>query len=333
MGWQRQGMWGAVCLAAAIWTPALEAQEPAATPEVARPAPPPPQAPPSQGREMNGHVFLPSELVLQPFIDTDFRAVSTFGAVRSTAPSLTLGGLIDTGTREFNQLGYSQTFELQIKLLRWLALRLNGTALLYSGTDRASVLNLGSTIQYGGGGGLTIAQRFGRMLQLALVADASFEPTYSVDIGGAIAASLRAQQVDTDPLFTRDKGLPLRVGVSGALAPWKALGFELMARYEHAFRIGGGLTREDAFVGAGTVDLDLRAISPVPIGLLAGYQVAVPFGSRDTTELWHAIDGGVFYTGRRELALGLEASFRRFPQRARVSSEAAVANIVVRYYW
>jgi hypothetical protein len=331
MGQQRHGLLAGACLALSIGT-AAAAQEQRPGPEVTRPAPSATQRP-AEGREVNDHLFLPAELVVQPFIETDFRAVSTFGAVSSTAPGLTATGEIDSTRRKYSQLGYQQTFELQVKLLRWLAVRANATALLYSGTNGPSVLNLGSTIQYGGGAGLTLGQRFGRVVQLAVIADASFEPSYNVDISGAIAASLRAQQVSTDPLFTRRNGLPVRAGVSAAIAPLAALGFELMGRYEHAFRLGSGLTPTDAFVGAGTVDFDLRALSRIPIGFLAGYQVAVPFGAAERTELWHYLDGGVFYTGRRDLALGLEVSARRFPQRAQVDSDAILGDLVIRYYW
>jgi hypothetical protein len=301
-----------------------------APPEVARPAEP--IVPPSTGRELNGHLFMPSELVLQPFIETDFRSVTGAGTVRSERQSINPLGLREPTTREFSQLGYSQRFELQVKILEWLAVRGQATGLVFSGTNGRSILNLGSILQYAVGGGLTVGRRFGN-IQAAVTADAAYEPTYSVDIGGAIGASLRAGEVDTTGLVERDRGVPLRVGLSGAYAPLPSLGIQAMARYEHTFRERSTLEREDAFIGAAAVDFDFRAISRVPIGLLVAYQFATPFGQEDRTDLWHYLNGGIFYTGKRELVLGLETSFRRFPQRELVESEAIVANVVIRYYW
>jgi hypothetical protein len=139
--------------------------------------------------------------------------------------------------------------------------------------------------------------------------------------------------LNTGGLVTRADGLPVRAGVAAAIAPLAPLGFQLSARYERAFRMGGDLSRQEAFVGGGAVDFDLRAISPVPIGFVGAYQVAVPFGSEDRSDFWHYLNAGIYYTGRRELALGIEGSARRFPQRSSVNSEGLVGNVVIRYYW
>jgi hypothetical protein len=312
--------------ALAVWP--AQAQQ-AATPEVTRPgqAPPPPQ-----GRELNGHLFIPSELLVQPFIETDFRSVTGAGVLRSEGPGISLTGEREPTRREFTQLGYSQRFELQVKVLPWLAARGHATALVYSGINGRSIINLGSTVQYAAGGGLTAGTRFGPV-QVALIADAAYEPTYSIDIGGTLGASIRARQVDTDPLVLRARAVPVRVGASLAFAPLAPLGIQVMTRYEHTFRDRLDLIRTDAVVAAAAVDFDFKALSPVPVGLLAAYQVAVPFGDDDRTDLWHSLNGGIFYTGRRNLALGMEASFRKFPQGPNVDSEAVVGSVVVRYYW
>jgi hypothetical protein len=310
---------------------------PAAAAEEGRPAQlaqaAPPEQQPVQGRDLGGHRFVPSELLVQPFVETAFRAVTAFGLVRSTAPDLSVAGDQVVTGRRFTQVGYSQTFELQMALLPWLAVRAAATSVVFSGVNRRSVLNLGSTIQYGAGGGVTIGHRLGDAVQIALVADAAYEPTYSVDIGGAIAASLRAQQVDTAPLLTRERGVPLQAGVAVAFAPAAAVGVTVMGRYEHTFHGSGGLERQDAAIAAGALDLDLRALTTVPIGFLAAYQLAIPFGDNDRTDLWYYFDGGFFYTAKRDLVLGMEGSVRRFPQRQQVDSDALVGNVVVRYYW
>jgi hypothetical protein len=319
-----------VTSATALYASPVTAQDSGRPPAVAEPAGPTPEPP--QGREMNGHLFIPSELLVQPFVETEFSSVSTFGLVRSTAPTLTLVGDVGIERDRFTQLGYAQTFELQVKVLPWLAVRATATSLIYSGVSRRSVLNLGSTLQYGAGGGVTLGHRFGEALQVAIVADASYEPSYSVDFGAAIAASLRAREVDTEPLVTKEKGVPLSAGAVAAYAVTSAVGLQVMGQYEHTFHTSGGL-RDEAVIAAGAVDLDLRAFTPIALGLLASYQVAIPMGESDRSDLWHYLDGGFFYTGRRDLLLGLEGSVRRFPQRGQIDSDSVVANAVLRYFW
>jgi hypothetical protein len=315
-----------VLLAAGAWPAA--AQE-AAQPEVSRQAPP---ALPGQGRELNGHLFIPSVLVVDPFVETHFRSVTSGSVLRSDAPVISLTGE-EEGTRQrYTQAGYSQQFELQLKLLPFLAIRGSASALVYSGTSGRSFLTLGSALQYGAGGGVTLGQRFGAM-QLALTADAAYEPTYSVNVGSAIGASLRAGQVETGPLLVLQRAVPLRAGASAAFAPTSSLGFQLMARYEHTFRERSGLQRQDAFVGGAAADFDFRALTPLPLGVLLAYQVTAPFGSLDRKDRSNYFDAGLFYTGRRDLVLGLEGSVRRFPQRERIDTDSVLGSVVVRYYW
>jgi hypothetical protein len=299
-------------------------------PEIARRAPAPRVE--EQGRLLGGHLFIPSELVVDPFVETNFRSVTGAAYLRSDAPVISLTGEEQAGRQSFTQAGYSQRFELQLKLLPFLAIRGNASALVYSGVTGRSFLTLGSAVQYAAGGGVTIGQRFGQ-LQVALVGDAAFEPTYSVNVGTAIAASLRAGRVDTGALVIQQRSVPLRAGASAAWAPLPALGLQLMGRYEHAFREQSPLQSRDALVGAAAADLDFLSFTPLPLGLLIAYQITAPFGESDRTDLSHYFDGGLFYTGRRDLVLGIEGSVRRFPQRARVDSDAVLASVVVRYYW
>jgi hypothetical protein len=215
-------------------------------------------------------------------------------------------------------------------VLPFLALRAHGTALVYTATTARSILNLGTTAQYGGGGGITIAHRFSRAVQAALIADISYQPTYSVDIGSAIAASLISQQLSAQSLLIRNNVVPFNAGASAAYAPFAWLGTQLMGRYQHTFQAGSALDVRDALVAAADADVDLN---PVPVGFLAGYRVTVPFGSGDSTRLTHDFDAGIFYTGRRDLALGIEGDLRHFPQRARVDSDSVTGSVIVRYYW
>jgi hypothetical protein len=139
--------------------------------------------------------------------------------------------------------------------------------------------------------------------------------------------------IDARPLLDTTHSTPLKTGLAGAITLARPLGLALNARYQHTFGDRGPLTIEDAFVGAAALDFDFGRISAVPVGLLAAYQVIVPFNAEDRDQLWHYLDAGVYYTGRDQLVLGLQVGLRRFPQRARITSEGAIGQVVSRYYW
>jgi hypothetical protein len=49
-----------------------------------------------------------------------------------------------------------------------------------------------------------------------------------------------------------------------------------------------------------------------------------------TTTDW---SGGLYYTGRKELALGLELNLHKFQLRGDTTSKATIVSLISRYYW
>jgi hypothetical protein len=323
----------ALGVAAAAW-PYGEAvaEEAAPTPEQVSAAPPAQAEAASGPRELADHVFTPSELLVEPFTATRFRITTGFGGVRSSSVDVDLSGR-ELGTkRDYNQGAFLQSFEQQVALLPWLALRANGTATVYSGLTTQSVLVLGSAVQLGVGGGLTAGYTVAPSIRLAVIADVQYSPAEDIDVLNAVTTSIQQREVSSSALLTTTHSTPLRAGLAGAFALAPSLGLTANARYEHTFGDQSALTRQDSFMGAAALDLDLRRLTPVPLGLLAAYQVIVPFNTgRD--ELWQYVNGGLFYTGRDQLVLGLEMGLRRFPQRSRITSDGLTAQVVCRYYW
>jgi len=63
-----------------------------------------------------------------------------------------------------------------------------------------------------------------------------------------------------------------------------------------------------------TVDFDLAAVNWVPIGIAVGYsQDSFPEGGADITDVVRAFLFRIGYTGREDLALGLNVSISSFP--------------------
>jgi hypothetical protein len=286
----------------------------------------------ASAREIDGHRFAASELITEPFIDTRFRSETGLGLVRATAPRLTDLGEATPENARYREGTYTQSFSLQVKVLPWVAVRLDLGATILTGVTGRALLRLGSAAQYGGGGGVSVGYRFGRV-QLAAIADAQYAPSTSLSIIEPILQSIKQQSLSDFRLLETANVIPFRAGLSLATPIIPSLGFEAEARVQHTFRGGATFTLQDAFVGAAQVDFDLLALTPVPIGALVAYEVQVPYGPDLRDKLWHTLSVALNYTGRPDFIVGLELSGQRAPQEVRVLTEGFKLALLVRYYW
>jgi hypothetical protein len=113
-----------------------------------------------------------------------------------------------------------------------------------------------------------------------------------------------------------------------------------LVRKTPSMRAGAGLRYAHAFsplvfrFGA-TVDFDLAAVGWVPIGLAAGYsQDSFPEGGADITDVVRGFLFRIGYTGREDLALGLNFQYATFPTDqldTRIKSTGLTLDI--RYYF
>jgi hypothetical protein len=84
-----------------------------------------------------------------------------------------------------------------------------------------------------------------------------------------------------------------------------------------------------------TVDFDLAAVGWVPIGLAVGYsQDSFPEGGADITDVVRSFLFRIGYTGREDLALGLNFSFATFPtDQLDTKIKATGLDFDIRYYF
>jgi hypothetical protein len=77
------------------------------------------------------------------------------------------------------------------------------------------------------------------------------------------------------------------------------------------------------------------AISQVPVGLQVALNSLVPVAGHDSSFGNTDLGGGVFYTGRKHLSLGVQALARNFrvAPAADANWSAVMAFIGLRYYW
>ena len=75
-------------------------------------------------------------------------------------------------------------------------------------------------------------------------------------------------------------------------------------------------------------------MSRVPVGLQLTWSSLIPVSGEDN-QRYTDVGGGLFYTGRKDLSLGLQLAVRRFAvvPEVEVSWSTVVAMIGLRYYW
>jgi hypothetical protein len=118
-------------------------------------------------------------------------------------------------------------------------------------------------------------------------------------------------------------------------APFSALG--LTANFGYLYKelrlsSVGAVDHQNGLQFGIAADFDFAKISSVPLGLLAGYRVSAPIGESDLEKI-DDVTGGIFYTARKEMSLGLEVGWRSFTIRPPLDSNMTFVQLELQYYW
>ena len=288
-------------------------------------------------RALNGHRFLPSSDLPDPFVNTFMRsAVGAGSAVNLRAPVEDLdGNVVDTldGSIAFLVLDY----EYQQAVNRWLALRANVAGGARLGTDLQAMLFQGVTGVVGAGLGTTVRILEREKVYLAAVGDVVWNNGYFVTpldwVRDVIDNGLGN---DSSSLVANASNLVASGGARLAYSPHRAWGFTALAEFgfSEPFREDVGKTRGLARFG-GTIGYDFGASTPLPIGLLGGFRWEnFTYGGDDIADrTWRGFFG-ISYTGRADFNVGVEMSFARLTQRdSSQNIDSGQVRVALRYYF
>jgi len=310
--------------AVSLAQPATRTEEPVAPAGVGRTAP-----------EMDGHMFMPSALVDTPFRETTFKLGLLYGFGTATGPRF---GIVDgkvqpVGEADYTFAAFAQTFRYEYQFAEWLSLGAVVLSNLYSGIDGPSAVNIGAEVGVGFGVRARAGHRFGP-IETALIVDASTAPEFGLLVAAAIRDAINSGQIQPGASLQSTHSLNVLPEAAASWAPFPALGITLNAGYLYkSLRQNGvSLGSQSGIQAAGVVDFDFGKISSVPIGLQGGYRLTAPLGDNGVERV-DDIEGGIFYTGRRELGLGLEIGWRDFTIRAPLDSKVVIAQLSLQYYW
>jgi hypothetical protein len=312
-------------------TPAVPAQEatPDRAPSLEDTTPP--------RRVLNGHVFMPSAEVPGALTTTSFATylIMVYG---NTSGSAQIGDQLYSGT--FDYAGVGALLGYEYAFLNYFSARFSITELVYSGINGSSALVIGTSVSTAATLGFTASLPIGDSLKLALLVDGGIGPGLALTIGSGISSIIKGCQqgncnAGTGEVFQTRNSFTLQPSIAMNWAPWRPFG--VTANLSYAFvtqNLNAGSVSGQAFGLGVALDFDFKAISDVPIGLQAVFTWTAPTSG---TNLQHVSDlgGGIFYTGRPHLALGLQIVARRFAVNpgVNISWSTWLATVGLRYYW
>ncbi len=283
------------------------------------------------GREINGHFFIPSLSIADPFLPTEFSLVTGAGAAWADGPGFDARGN-PTGRDSYVAGALTHTTSFQAQILKWWAVRLTGAGGLYGGANAKSVLVLGATIPIDIIAGTTVSFRIGKWLRLGGTFDFDWEYSHVLDPLAAVQRSLAVGMADDSTVKERVVTMQVIPGVTAAFAPHPAIGVVATLQYLWLTQDDGATINVSNIVFGIDGQLDLKPLFPhVPVAVLLGYRVVAPIDS--TQGLTQDVEGGIYYSGKRALVLGLVARGRWFQIRPGFDTKAILANAVIRYYW
>lgn len=271
-------------------------------------------------RVLSGHYFLPSNLVPWPFATTHFDADVALGYGSGIFVNA------DGDRFDLSVASFTNALELQLAFADFIAIRGQLGAQMLGGTNEDAALYFGASFGYQLGGGLTLTYRLTDWLQVSLLGDVSSGPAYNLNLFNAIVNFAETGNISVGSGFSESSQTEVGGDLVVALGVGPTLGIYVSGGY-------GSTIASDESEGFGRLavaaSLDLEEATQVPLGALGGYRIEFLDGGGNT----HGGSLGLFYTGRRSLALGIEGALFDEPSGGGERFSTAQAVIAVRYFW
>jgi hypothetical protein len=298
-----------------------------------------------RGRAVDDHLFIPSELVRDPFTATHFQTSTGYGYATATGGAFNVLGT-SIGSRDYKFGTMLQSFELQAKIFDWWAVRIESQGLIFSGINGTSALNVGVTARFNVGAGTTVSFPIGDRIRLGGTFDFGYTPDINVNVITGIVRSVAARDIDVRNLLVDTRLTAYQVDASVAVALHRSLGLTATGGYLRVSSDTDGVGDTiNAVSAAAAFDFDLKSFSHVPLGFILAYKLNES-ATRDQGQQTEAVSGGIFYIGVPKLVAGVDFSERWFnlvvgppgrgflPFEARTEDTAlTLVQIVMRYTW
>jgi hypothetical protein len=304
---------------------------------------PKPAPPEKMGHEMNGHFFLPSHLIEDPFSNTYFWMTFGLGAGNALGPTVQLSPpppVVLSDSKLYGYTGIGVGVAMNVRILEYLSARALINTVAYLGTGNGAVIAVGSSARITGDVGVKGSLPVGKQFRFAASFDVSYGPVYSLLIADGIANAVNACridpqtcQVDLGSFLEASNTVTYIGGLSGAWAPLPYLGLTLNAQFISPTKTGKASVSQNGYTLAAMADFDAKPLLAwLPLGMNLTYSITSPIGGNGvTTSQDYGV--GLYYTGRPDLALGLELDWKRNRLAGNQVGQSTLAWINFRYYW
>lgn len=274
------------------------------------------KAGPVQGgeyRRIGDHNFIPPQTFPGAITNTSIGSSQGFGAYFFKLPTFELGvdptgvpTIVEGKKVDKTLLLYAQRFLGQIGILNRVSIDVEASGIVAVGGDLDTVLVLGATgiIDAGLMPKVRIFTAEDLGLQMAVGVGVGYSRAMTISPINVLATLITEGELDESRIVLQQEEVGIQPGVYfaegiGAFGAQLALalgigawGTEITGSYENTISAMPGIALE----------LDIAELTEdVPIGLQGEYALDFEFNDSDA---YHELGAGLFYTGRRDLALG-----------------------------
>jgi len=295
------------------------------------------EAPLAMGRrELGGHRFLASHLIEDPFSETSFGVNLAIGAGEALGPGLDLTTVPPTLLQESRWYGYTtltQQLDFTARITENLSLRAGLVTGLRQGGSEGAALVVGSNLGISGLLGVKGSVALGDGVRLSLSGQGMYGPRMNLLILQGIINAYQAGSFTAADLLQERDALSLAATAAAAWGPTPWLGFGLNLQYLHTESHDISGSTQDGLAGAGSVELDAwPLVDWLPVGGIFSYRRTGAAGSGGLADQdeW---SWGLYYTGRRDLVLGIEVDRVMGRLETDLRSRQTVGWLNFRYSW
>ncbi len=268
----------------------------------------PSSEPPRQ--QLGEHLFISRQLVVNPFTASYLGSDTSIAYGTGNGPTFDLNG-IPVNVEDYSIGFFTQVLNGQWGLADWWALRLSLQGTIFGGVNAPGLAGVGVSGVVRAGAGTTFSFRLAENLRLGAVVDVVFGPSLVINLVESIRQSISSGTVQTP--VTNNYGTAVTPTLSLAWTVTRGLGAIFNASYVNGVLSVNDTSTVDADLVAfqGALDLDLRELGSIPLGIVTSYSAGYSTGARRFRR--YLLDLGFFYTGQPGLTAGVDFAYRRAP--------------------
>lgn len=286
------------------------------------------------GRTLGGHTFMPSIQVRDPFITSYL--LSGTGVSIFQLPMLTIEWEgPEPVVVEGDVLYLVQGFRYQRALNDWLAVRGAFSATGRGGIDGKSAFVQGVMWSFAGELGATARVWSTERAALAVSTDVALGNAYTINVLDFVEDILESGWDEEISLVSESNTSQGRLGLVGAWAAKRWLGVTASVDWGWTEGSGDRIWNSRRLGGSGTVGIDFKELDAVPVGVRFAFSSQpIDQGGTGPDDDIRSYGVGVFYTGRPELSIGVDAISLRLPLiDSDAETNALQFSIDMRYYF